>query len=717
MNLLRIIRLPELMEANTRIQELRGLINRYNHSYYVLHQSDITDQEYDQLYTELVTLEKKYPELDDPNSPTKRVGVASADGFKKVRHERRMLSLDNTYSAKELLEFFDSGEQVFVEPKIDGLSLKLIYRHGKLEQALTRGNGEEGDEVTVNARTINTIPLALNEPLSVEVTGEVYMAFRVFNKINAGLEAAGDDLLANPRNAASGALKLKNPSEVAERGLSFVAHGCNTEIKGVKTHEQLVEYLEFLGLPTTPLLPALEPGDAVSQVFNLTDVDDLKKFLEAQDLNRKRLDVATDGLVFKINNLSKQRELGDGTRSPRWAAAYKYPAERKLTTLRAVTLQVGKTGRVTPVAELEPVLLSGTTVRRASLCNQDEIERLGIDVGDSVYVEKSAEIIPKVVGVAREVRGGRHWKMPAKCPCCSTPLVRLKLHGPTGDYDSVDFYCPNYECEDQAFARLKFATGKAALDIDGCGEVMVRELMRHGVRKLSDLFALKKVDFFKPAARKRFLEGRERSKQQPYWRKLAALSIDGMGRERCLEMNRWPTLVDMLEAQAEVQQVEENLIRQNQKPDEAQRVLIKDSPRNILGNAVYDSLINFLEKHADEIDALESLGFHLEADKATTGKLSGKVFVITGTLMSGGRDEVIRRIEKAGGVVKSSVTSKVHYLIMGEDAGRTKTQAAEKHGVKVISEEDLYALMGIPMPEPSFPEDPFREVEPSTEEV
>ena len=703
--------MPELMEANTRIQELRRLINQHNHRYYVLDAPDISDLEYDALFAELVALERQYPELDDPNSPTKRVGADSVSSFVKVKHERRMLSLDNTYSAGEVLKFFDSEEELFVEPKIDGVSLKLVYERGKFKQAVTRGDGEQGDDVTANARTIMTLPLMLAEEISLEVKGEVYMTHSVFNRLNNELEAAGDELFANARNAAAGTLKLKNSTEVAQRMISFVVHGCLTEINGVDTHDRLIDYLETLGFQSTLQLPMTQAAASltknaatVSRLFRLGDEAKLKEMIETADEMRKFLNLATDGLVFKVNDLAKQRELGEGTRAPKWAVAYKYPPERKMTELLGVTVQVGKSGRITPVAELKPVPLSGTVVRRASLCNQDEVERLGIDVGDIVYVEKSAEIIPKVVGVAREVRGTKFWKMPEKCPGCETKLVRQE--------GEVDYYCPNYDCDDQVFARLKHATGKGALDIAGCGEAMVRELMRHGVRKLSDLFTIKDVSFFKAAARRKFLEGREQCKQQPYWRKLHALAIDGMGKERCQEMQRWPSIPALLDAQKKADELrvnlEERVKSSGEKITDEEKAVLNGSPRSILGDVVYAALIKFLEEHSDEIEALDALGLEFEADSATTGKLTGKVFVITGTLISGSRDEVIRRIEAAGGVVKSSVGKKCQYLVEGTDAGRTKTQAAAKLGVKVITEEQLYLLMNEKMSIAEVP-NPFRE--------
>ena len=620
----------------------------------------------DKLYKELVELEVKHPELADPNSPTKRVGGLGSSGFVKTKHERRMLSLQNTYNSEELLHFFSAGEEVVLEPKIDGLSLKLIYKEGQLDKAITRGNGEFGDDVTENARTIVSIPLVLRSPLDIEVTGEVYMTYSTFNKLNEELEAEAGEQFANARNAAGGTLKLRNPAEVAQRKLSFVAHGCVTEFENVNTQMALINMLEDLGFQTTFMLPVLGTCKTVAEKVVLTNEAVVKSIIAEADANRKFLNLATDGLVFKLNDLAKQRELGEGTKYPNWACAYKYPPERKSTTLLDVTLQVGKSGKITPVAELKPVLLSGTLVKRASLCNQDEINRLGVNIGDEVYTEKSAEIIPKVMGVAEKVTEGAY-VMPNKCPCCDTKLVK-----PEG---KVDSFCPNNDCNDQVFKRLRHATGKAALDIDGCGEAMIKELMTHGVRKLSDLFTLENLAFLKPAARKKFAEGREAVKKQPFWRQLHALGIEGIGQTTCQEIAaNWTSLISII--------------------DEKDTPKFKEVFKEVGGK----SFLDYMDTETDELNALEGAGLTFETQQASIGKLTGKVFAITGALMSGSRDQVIRRIEAAGGMVKANVSKKCQYLVLGTEAGMIKPGKAEKLGVPVISEEKLYELMGEAMP-------------------
>jgi DNA ligase (NAD+) len=662
-------------DTKARILELRQILNEHNYLYHVVSAPKISDAEYDKLFQELLQLEKLHPELADVNSPTARIGHASPNSFKKVKHRSKMLSLDNTFSGAEVLKFLGKGEEVHVEPKIDGCSLELVYEKGKLVSAATRGDGTSGDDVTANVRTILTVPLELTKPVDLRVRGEVFMTFTVFNKLNQELSANGEDLLANPRNAAAGAIKLKDPYEVSKRQLSFVAYASPDETKGVDTQAKLVEHLQTLGFISITCLPTIQDMELPDFEATLDSADQVDDLIKQMDVYRKQLDFPTDGLVFKINSLAKQRELGEGTRAPNWATAFKFPPERRPTRLNAITITIGKTGKATPNAELTPLPLSGTMVAAASLCNQDEVERLGINVGDEVLVEKSAEIIPKVVGIYKKHSKG-HWTMPSKCPCCKSPLVR-----PEG---FVDFYCENDKCPEQVLARLKHATGKSALDIDGCGEVMVRELMEHGVSTLSDLFSISEIDFLKPSAKKKFIDGREEAKNRPLWRKIHALGIDGVGRSVSQDIAaRWNALYAVFDELPQLQEM--------------------------IGDSLFESWKRWFDRNAEEIDKLIALGFHFESDAKTAGPLTGKFFVITGTLVSGKRDEVIKRIEEAGGTVKSSVGKSVHYLVAGNDCGRTKTDAAKKVGTTVITEEQLYQLMGKPMPIITADVDPDRE--------
>jgi len=674
----RILQTPYIMEANTRIKFLRDEINRYNHQYYVLNCSPISDADYDKLYHELVELERKYPPLIDSTSPTQRVGAKSATpGFRKVKHaDKKMLSLDNMKSAKEVIGYLGT-EEMMMEPKIDGASLKLVYKNGKLTQAITRGNGMEGDDVTANARTIVNIPLALPSTIDIVVVGEVYMSFTAFNGLNAKLELDGQELMANPRNAAAGAIKLLDPKETAARKLRFVCYGSTTEFSNISTQSQLTDYLEVLGFQSVFMLPTTGSTQTVADCFIVESEATLAQRIAEADLCRKKLDLPTDGLVFKLNDLEKQRELGEGTKYPKYACAFKFPPERKETRLLSVTVQVGRTGKVTPVAELEPVLLSGTTVRRASLCNQDEIKRLNVDIGDTVLVEKSAEIIPKVVGVAHK-SGSKIYSLPNECPCCGSKLVRPK--------GMVDSFCQNEDCDDQVLGRLLHACGKSALDMDGCGEMLITELIRNGVRKLSDVFKIN-PDFLKTAARKRFENGRAAATNQPFWRKLHALGIDGFGQTLCQEIAAlWPTLSDAF------------YVSEDESVNNAKKF------KDLVGEVVFNSVVDYCEKHADEIDALDGL-IGMTNTEQNNGPLKGKAFCITGDLVSGSRNEVSRRIETAGGMVKSSVTRHVNFLIQGTETGRVKREKAEKLGVAIITETKLYEMMGQAMPTPKDTEE------------
>ena len=393
------------MTPQNRISYLRQTLDRHNREYYVLNESTVTDAEYDALYAELVALEAKHPELADPNSPTKRVGAKSTGGFKKLKHDARMLSLENIRTAADIIKYLGLRE-VVLEPKIDGASLKLIYRGGKLTTAITRGDGDEGDDVTANARAINSIPLNLQAAIDLEVKGEIYMRGTVFDALNRRLEEEGEEMQANPRNAAAGALKLKDPQEVADAGLSFVAYGITSTEHGMTTQNDVTNYLGSLGFQNVYMLPkrvGAPAGRCGGDLIALVDEESLNKKIDDADKARKWLDLPTDGLVFKLNSLKLQRELGEGVKYPRYACAFKFKEEMVATIMSGITIQIGRSGRVTPVAELEPVTFGGSTVSRASLMNQDEIKRLGVNLGDVVFVQKSAEIIPRVVSVYEKI--------------------------------------------------------------------------------------------------------------------------------------------------------------------------------------------------------------------------------------------------------------------------------------------------------------------------
>jgi DNA ligase (NAD+) len=550
------------------------------------------------------------------------------------------------------------GPEGVVEPKIDGLSMSLIYKDGQLIKAVTRGDGTTGDDVTANARTIKTIPLTPN--FSGEVRGEVYMPKKQFNRLNAKLEKEGEELFANPRNAAAGSMKRKNPADVAERGLAFLAYNVvKSDYLGMAdadTQHERLKQLHALGF-MTPLVSGVP-------IVNLFDIDQVKQAIESWSSDRSKLDYEIDGLVFKINDLQLQTKLGLNNRAPNWATSYKFPPEQKVTKLIGITVQVGRLGTLTPVAELQPVNLAGTIVKRASLHNADEIQRLRLNIGDDVIIQKAAEIIPQVVGVANK-RSTGVWSMPDRCPCCNSVVSRL--------INKVAIVCTARMCKDQVFARLEHAVKKQSLDIDGCGEQSIRAMVDRGINNLSDLFAADDLSFLGDAASKRVASGLKKAKTAPLWRKLHALGIDGIGLTTCKELsNRWNSLPDMLDNMEEI--------------------------AKFLGPITFFNFRLYFENddNMTELEKLVSLGVTFE-DEKKSGPFVGKAFCITGGMLSGSREEVAAKIESLGGSVKSSVSKKVHYLVVGEGAGANKSANAKKLGTSCISEKELYDMMGLPM--------------------
>ncbi len=521
------------MSANTdpcsRITELRELLNRHNHNYYVLNAPEISDREFDMLLKELETLEKQHPEMADPLSPTQRVGSDLTGAFEQIEHIYPMLSLGNTYSIDEVDEWFHrvrtalGGESFNVvgEMKFDGTSISLIYEHGRLVRAVTRGDGERGDIVTENIKTIRSIPLQLQGsgwPDFFEIRGEILMPWEAFDKLNREREFNEEPLFANPRNAASGTLKTLNSREVARRGLDA--------------------YFYYLLGPELPfdnhfdnMMAARSWGFKVSDIMTLLpSLESVDDFIRHWDEARRHLPVATDGLVFKVNSLRQQLNLGFTAKSPRWAIAYKFPAERAITRLRFVSFEVGRMGIVTPVANLEPVLLSGTIVKRASLHNEDIINTLGIHEHDMLFVEKGGEIIPKITGVDERDRiaGSQPVRFVAKCPACGTPLIRIE--------GEASWQCPNkFGCPPQIAGRVEHFVGRKMMNIDGIGEETAQLLFDNGlVRNIADLYDLRpeqlmRLPGFGPRSAERVMEGLEASKSVPYDRVVYALSIPFVG--------------------------------------------------------------------------------------------------------------------------------------------------------------------------------------------
>lgn len=678
-----------VLDARSRAAELRKQIHAHNHAYYVLASPTVTDAEYDRMFADLRELEKRWPQIADPNSPMARVGSQVMSTFTKTKHAKKMLSLDNAYSAQEVTDFFKGQNvQLVVEPKFDGLSLSIRYVKGHLVTAVTRGDGTTGDDVTQNAKTIKSIPLQLLHPITCEVRGEVYMPIPAFDTINAELAAAGEDLFANPRNAAAGTLKNKDSRIVAKRHLAFVAYNAVSPKEFVNdyladysretthtvgyfgTHDQVLQCLEQLAF-ITPMSCYTVSGLKVdlTRFVQFDNTFGIDKIIHEMDEIRQTLTVQTDGLVFKVNSLKAQDDLGDGTRAPKWATAYKYPPERKPTVLKDIEISLGRLGTLTPVAILEPLQLSGTTVQRASLCNQDEVNRLGINIGDTVFVEKSAEIIPKVMGLAKKGPRKGNWQMPTECPCCHTKVVKIE--------GQVAYRCPNKAtCSSQAVERLKHTLGKSALDWDGFGDEMILAAVDTGLTTLGGLLKIgdKLIDStFPKAFAKKFKAERERIKTVPLWRKIHSLGVQGIGRSLSQDLcAKWSSLADMAANPEEV--------------------------KKLVGEVFGTNFLNFLVENVDDLEELEALGFQFSETADRSGPLSGKTFCITGGLVSGKREEVAARIEKAGGTFKSSVSKKVEYLLVGEGGGANKAEAAQKHGTKVITEEQLYEMMGVPMP-------------------
>jgi len=657
------------MKAQTEHAKICTQLTEAEHAYYGLDKPIMTDAEYDRLFRKLVDLESQYPELKNAYSPTARVGGAAVAGFAKIKHRTPMLSLDNAFSPAEVFAFFGKklglNDKLVAEPKIDGLSLNVTYKNGLLYQAVTRGKDGVGDDVTVNARTIRSLPLRLPDLIDIQVRGEVYMPVSVFEQLNRILaEDTGEQPFANPRNAASGTMKSHDPKVVAERHLAFIAY--TTVVGGnYESHEEQTADLARLGF-VTPLNIPTKAGKRV-RMMSVFDYGRGEQFIDnlivVLNGTRKLLDFETDGLVFKIDSTDLQSELGEGNHSPRWAVAYKYPAEQKSTRLLDIIITVGRTGQITPNAVLGPIQLAGTTVKAASLCNMDEIKRLGIDVGDDVFVQKSGEIIPKVTGVATKNSCHAHWNTPSHCPTCRTKLIKPGVH----------HFCPNKECPDRVKGQLLHAVGKGALDIDGCGDAVVQLMYECGVRSLFDLLDSGTM-YLKGETRTRIDKGIEKAKSQPLWRKIYALGIEGIG-----------TTASKLLAQAHPNFMELRSIDDTD-AEELEALLGPANAQNF--QAWMEGSLN-----VEMLFDLESIGFKF-SEKRITGSLTGKSFVITGKLNSGTRDEVSAKIETAGGTTSGSVSKTTSYLVTNEASGSSKAKAAEKYGTKVITEAQLLKMIG-----------------------
>ncbi len=667
------------MTPREKVDELRRQLNRHNHLYYVLNAPEISDREFDMMLKELERLEREHPELDDPLSPTHRVGSDLSQSFEQAEHIRAMLSLANTYSIDEvdkwvtsLHTFLGDGEQIPIvgEMKFDGTSISLIYENGRLVRAVTRGDGTRGDVVTENVKTIRSIPLEIpaetGRPDSFEIRGEILLPWQAFDRLNRQRELDGEPLFANPRNAASGTLKLQNSAEVARRGLDAYFYYVLSDNLPFDTHFDNLKAAASWGFKITPVLQKLS---------TIAEVDD---FIKYWDTERKRLSVATDGLVFKVNSLRQQLNLGFTAKSPRWAIAYKFPAERALTRLRFVSFEVGRMGIITPVANLEPVLLSGTIVKRASLHNEDIVRKLDIHQGDNLYVEKGGEIIPKITGVELKDRiaGSKPVEFVTRCPACGTPLVKVE-----GEAATV---CPNkYGCPPQIIGRIEHFVGRRMMNIDGIGEETAKQLYDTGlVHSSADIYALRPdqllhLEGFGPRSAQRVVEGAEESKKVPFARVLYALSIPGVGETTAKKIARAVGSIDRLMAYTS-----------------EQLQAIDD-----VGPAIAESIIEYFadSRNLENLERLRAAGLQMEIEQTDevqgSNALAGQSIVISGTFARHSRDEYKALIELHGGKNVGSISKKTTAILAGENMGPAKLEKANALGIPLLTEEDFLKII------------------------
>ena len=658
-----------------QITDLRRQLHEHNYNYYVLSQPAISDFEFDKLMRELMDLEAQHPEFYAPNSPTMRVGSDINKNFVQVEHRYPMLSLQNTYTEGEVTDFYNRAKRslnedfdIVCELKFDGTSISLIYENGQLAQAITRGDGKQGDDVTANARTIRNIPLVLkcdNIPQYVEVRGEILMPWNVFEGLNKEREAQEEPLFANPRNAASGTLKMQDPKVVASRRLESFMYYLLGEKLPSGSHFENMQTARGWGLHVSP---AMKKCRTLDEVFG---------FLKYWDTERKKLPVATDGVVLKIDSLSQQRNLGSTSKFPRWAIAYKFNAEKALTRLDSVSYQVGRTGAVTPVANLEPVLLSGTTVKRASLYNEDAIAALDLHVGDMVYVEKGGEIIPKITGVDKEARFllGDKVRFAARCPDCGTPLVRNE--------DEAVHYCPNSEgCPPQIKGRIEHFVTRKAMNITIGPETIGLLYDKSLVRDAAGLYALQfhdlvNLDRWAETSANNLLASIQKSKSVPYERVLFALGIRYVGETVAQKLAQAFPDIDLL-AQASVEQL----------------TLVEEIGLRI-AQSVYDFFRN--PKFVDYVQKLREHGLQFTLNEETlaarTDKLAGLTIVISGTFELHSRDEYKAMILQNGGKNSGSVSKSTSFILAGDNMGPAKLEKAEKLDVKVIDEKTFLDMI------------------------
>lgn len=664
-------------DAQKRITELTEKINYYNQKYYQEHISEISDYEFDMLLAELIRLENEFPQFRAEDSPTQRIGGTITKEFPTVKHTYPMLSLANTYTEaavkdfdERVKRFLNTSEPIeyVCELKFDGVSISLIYENGIFKQAITRGDGVQGDDVTPNIKTIRTLPLKIkaNVPNRFEVRGEIFISKEQFEKLNQEREDIGETLFANPRNTASGTIKLQDSAEVARRGLDAYLYFVLGENLPFQTHYEALQALEQWGFQ-------------VSKTYRLCrNIEEVLAYLHEWEHKRHHLPVETDGVVVKVNSFALQNELGTTAKSPRWAIAYKYKAETASTILESITYQVGRTGAITPVAELKPVQLAGTIVKRASLHNANEIERLGLRIGDTVFVEKGGEIIPKVTGIDLSKRPADSVPLQyiKHCPECATPLIRKE--------GEAAHYCPNEKgCPPQIKGKIEHFVQRKAMDISSLGEKIIEQLYQAGlIKNIADLYDLRMEELL-PLERMgeklatKILTNIEESKKVPFERVLFALGIRFVGATVAQKLAEYFGNLEKLQ-KATLQEL-------LQVPE--------------IGEKIAESVLAYFQDkdNLQIIERLQKAGVQFEMKniikELKSNALSGLSFVISGVFEQFSREALKEEIEKNGGKVLSGISSKVNFLVAGNEAGPSKLEKAQKLGVKVISEQEFLELL------------------------
>jgi len=662
--------------AEQHIDELRSKLHHYNYLYYVKAEPEISDFEFDQLLKELEALEKEHPEFDDPNSPTKRVGSDITAEFQQVIHKYPMLSLGNTYNEGELRDFDNRiRKETNLEPeyvcelKFDGVSISLTYENGELKHAVTRGDGVQGDDVTANVKTIRSIPLKLRGegwPAEFEIRGEIVMPYEAFNKLNADRVANGEEPMANPRNTTSGTIKMQDSSVVAKRGLDAYFYFVPSQIRLTESHSHNLELAASWGFKTS------------EHTRVCRNIDEVLQFIYHWDKERHNLPMATDGVVIKVNSIAVQNDLGTTAKSPRWAVAYKFQAEQAETKLLSVSYQVGRTGAITPVANLEPVLLSGTTVKRASLHNADIIASLDLHINDLVKVEKGGEIIPKIVGVNEVERHPMNQRVQFidTCPECGTKLIK--------DEGEAKHFCPNETgCPPQIKGKIIHFISRKAMNIDGMGEETVELFYNMGlIRNVADLYSLKAEEIaalerLGEKSAQRIIDGLEASKQVPFERVVFALGIRFIGETVAKILVKAFKNIDTLMA-ATVEQL---------------------TGVNEIGERIAQSFVDWfaVAENRELVERLRTIGLRFELSEeqlaGTSDKLAGLSIIISGTFQKHSREELKDMIEKHGGKNVGSISKNTSYLLAGENMGPSKLEKVQKLGIPIISEEEFLALI------------------------